>query len=129
MGGGGSVLPASPDDLAAVESRLREVLRPYRASLETYSLYGVDTLRWPGARAHDWFAGVKAASRHVGFFLLPIVTHPELLDGCSPELLRLRTGKSVFSVRSVDEAVLADLAALVARAHAAYVRPPPEGRA
>lgn len=121
MAGGASVPPASSADLAAVEARLLEVLRPYRTSLETYSLYGVDTLRWPGARAHDWFAGVKVASRHVGFFLLPIVTHPGLLDGCTPALLRLRTGKSVFNVRSVDETVLADLEALVARAHAAYV--------
>lgn len=108
-------------ELAAVEARLREILDPYRTSLEAADLYGVDTLRAPGARAHDWFAGVRRASRHVGFFLLPMAEHPELVDGCSPGLLRLRTGKSVFNVRTMDEALLAELEAPVARAYEAYV--------
>lgn len=113
-------------DLAAVEARLREVLAPYRADLETFDLYGVDTLRQFGARTHDWFAGVKPAANHVSFFLLPVYAHPELLDGVSPELLRRKTGKSVFAFRAVEEPLLAELEALVRRAHARYLAEHPK---
>ncbi len=37
----------------------------------------------PGAKAHEWFAFVKPASHHVGFFLLPISEFPELRAGLS----------------------------------------------
>jgi hypothetical protein len=104
-------------DLTAVEARLRTILEPYRASLETADLYGVETLQAPGAKAHDWFAGVKRASAHVSFFLLPIVTHPELLDDVSPELLRRKTAKSCFSFRRVEEPLLAELEQLTARSY------------
>lgn len=113
--------PGTGADVGAVEARLRALLEPYRATLETFDLYGVDTLRMPGARPHDWFAGIRRASRHVGLFLLPMASHPELLEGCSSGLLRLRTGKSVFNVRTVDESILAELEALLARAHLAYL--------
>ena len=57
------------EDLAAIEARLRAILAPYEDRLETATIYGIPTLRRPGAKAHDWFAFVKPASKHVG--LLP----------------------------------------------------------
>ncbi len=116
-------MPAAPD-LAAVQARLDAVLAPYRSRLEPGTIYNLPTLRRPGAKAHEWFAFVKPATTHVGFFLMPMVTWPDLLAGCSAALLAARSGKSVFTFRSVDEAVIADLEALVARAYARYVAGP-----
>ena len=97
------------------------VLDPYRARLEPATIYGLPTLRRPGARAHEWFAFVKPASKHVSLFLMPMVTWPDLLDGCSPELLARRGGKSVFNLRPADAGLMPDLEALVARAFERYV--------
>ena len=79
------------------------------------------TLRRPGAKAHEWFAFVKPASKHVSFFLMPMLTWPELLDGCSPELLKARKAKTAFNFTALDEGLATELEALVARAYERYV--------
>jgi 7-keto-8-aminopelargonate synthetase-like enzyme len=106
--------------LADVEARLRAILEPYRDRLEEGQIYGVTTLRRRGAKAHDWFAGVQAANGYVKFNFLPMHGHPALLDGISPDLRRRKTGASVFRFTEVDDALLAELEALVARGFDAY---------
>lgn len=108
-------------DLAAVEARLQRILDPYRDRLETATIYNIPTLRRAGAKAHDWFAFVKPASKHVSFFLMPIVTWPDLLDGCADALLKRRQAKSAFNFASVDEPLFRELEALVARSFEKYV--------
>jgi hypothetical protein len=108
-------------DLAALEARLQAVLDPYRDRLEAYEIYGVPMLRRPGAKAHDWFAGVQRIDGAVKFNLLPMHAHPELLVGISPALRKRKTGASVFKFAELDAAMLADLEALVGRAYAVYV--------
>ena len=108
-------------DLAAVEARLRAILEPYRGRLETFEIYGVEMLRRPGAKAHDWFAGVQLANGAVKFSFLPMHTHPELLEGISPALRKRKTGASVFKFAEVDEALFGELDALVARAFEGYM--------
>jgi hypothetical protein len=108
-------------DLIALEARLRAILDPYRDRLEPATIYGIPTLRRPGAKAHDWFAFVKPASKHVGFYLLPVYTWPDLVDAVSPALRRRLTGKSAFAFTSIDEAELTEVEALVARAYDRYV--------
>lgn len=113
-------------DLAAVEARLRALLEPYRSHLEEGTIYGVPMLRRPGAKAHDWFAGVQMADGYVKLNFLPMHGHPEVLEGCSPALLKRRTGASVLKFSGPDEELLAeqlipDLEALVARGFAAYM--------
>ena len=110
----------SAEELTAIEARLERILEPYRARLEPATIYGMPTLRRPGAKAHDWFAFVKPASKHVSFFLMPMLTWPDLLDGCSPALLRARTGKTAFNFRSLDEELAMELEALVARSYRLY---------
>lgn len=112
-------MPAAPADLTKVEARLRAILDPYRDRLELATIYAIPTLRRAGASAHDWFAFVKRASRHVGFYLLPMHTHPSLGDGLSPALAKRLTGKSVFTFAAIDEPLLAELEAVVARAFTA----------
>jgi hypothetical protein len=109
------------DELAAAEARLRAMLEPYAGRLEWATIYGLPTLRRPGARAHDWFAFVKPAAKHVSLFLLPVHTWPELLDGCSPELRARKTGVSTFAFRSLPDELAADVEALLAKAFERYM--------
>ena len=111
---------AASGDLAAVEARLDRILDPYRTLLEPATIYGIPTLRRPGAKAHDWFAFVKPASKHVGFYLLPIANNDALLESLSPSLRKRLTGKSVFTFATFDEALFAELDGVVARAYEAY---------
>jgi hypothetical protein len=104
-----------------METRLQGVLDPYRDRLETYELYGVPYLRRPGAKAHDWFAGVSQGNGVVRFFLLPMHNHPDLLEGVSPGLRKRKTGASLFAFKTIDDAQLAELEALVARAFERYM--------
>ena len=108
-------------DLPAVEARLQAVLDPYRDRLEAATIYGIPTLRRPGAKAHDWFAFVKPASKHVGFYLLPVYTFPALREGLSPALTRRLTGRSTFTFPVLDEELATELEGLVARAYAGYM--------
>ena len=108
-------------DLAALEARLDRLLDPYRTRLEPATIYGIPTLRRPGAKAHDWFAFVKPASKHVSLFLMPMLTWPDLLDGCSSALLRARKAKTAFNFTSLDEELATELEALVARAYERYI--------
>jgi hypothetical protein len=109
-------------DLAAVEARLRAILDPYRDRLEEGGIYGVPMLRRPGAKAHDWFAGVQAADGYVKLNFLPMHGHPELLEGISPALRKRKTGASVFRFTEADEALFAEVEALLARGFDAYMR-------
>src|SRR5688500_12980295 len=72
-------------DLQAVEARLWSLLDPYLSrGLVRSTIYGMPSLTWPGARAHDYFAAVKPARAHVGLFLLVADTYPDALEGTSP---------------------------------------------
>ena len=63
-------MPPTPGELAAVERRIWSLLEPYREELEDATIYGIPSLRWPGAKAHDYFASVKAGKAHVSLYLL-----------------------------------------------------------
>jgi len=103
-----------------LEARLWAILAPYRDRLEEGSVYGLVTLRRPGAGAHDFFAGVRVAPKHVAFHLMPVYTDPALLDGLWPPLRACLKGKTTFNFTAIDEAMFAELEALTARCFAAY---------
>jgi hypothetical protein len=107
-------------DLAAVEQRIWSLLAPYRAELEEATIYGMPSIRWPGAKAHDYFASVKAASKHVSLFLLVADTYPEALEGTPDALLKRRSGKATFNFPTLDDAMARDLEALLARLYERY---------
>jgi hypothetical protein len=108
-------------DLAAIEARLWSLLAPYRTrGLVDSTIYGMPSLAWPGAKAHDYFAAVKPASKHVSLFAIAVDTFPEVLAGAPPELLRRRTGKATFNFPTLDDALAGDLAALLERLFERY---------
>jgi 7-keto-8-aminopelargonate synthetase-like enzyme len=108
-------------ELEAVEARLQRLLDPYRDRLEAFEIYGVPMLRRPGAKSHDWFAGVQRVNGAVKFSFLPMHPHPELLEGVSAALRERKTGASVFKFAQVDEALFVELEALLARSFDSYM--------
>ena len=109
-------------EFEAIEARLWSILAPYRDRLEEGSVYGLATLKRPGANSHQFFAGVRVAAKHVAFHLMPIYTDPALLDGISPALRAHLKGKTTFNFTVVDEALFAELEALTARCFEGYMR-------
>ena len=104
-----------------IEARLWAILAPYRDELEQGSVYGLVTLKRPGANAHQFFAGVRVAAKHVSFHLMPLYADPSLLDGVSPDLRRHLKGKTTFNFTTVDETLFTELEALTARCFGAYM--------
>ena len=107
--------------LDELEAELRAILVPYEDELEAAEIYGMEVLRRRGAKAHDWFAGVQRTDDRVKFNFLPMHGHPDLLAGVSPDLLRRRTGASVFKLAAGDDALLDELEHVVARGFDAYM--------
>ena len=109
-----------PGDLEQVEARIWSLLEPYRGELEDATIYGLPSLRWPGAKAHDYFASVKRGKSYVSVYLLVADTYPEALEGASPTLLKARTGKAAFNFRGLDDELASDLERLLDRLYARY---------
>jgi hypothetical protein len=107
-------------DLEAVERRLWQLLGPYRAELEDATIYGLPSVRWPGAKAHDYFASIKRGKAYVSLYLLVADTYPEALEGASPALLKRRTGKAAFNFPTLDDEMAEDLESLLGRLYERY---------
>jgi hypothetical protein len=107
--------------LNAVEVRLRQLLAPYEDRLEWATIYGIPTLRRPGAKGHEWFAFVKPATKFVSFYLLPVHEHSSLRSSLSPQLAKQLTGRSTFNFAAVDDALFAELERVIARAFDLYM--------
>ena len=107
-------------DIAAIEAGLWALLEPYREHLEESTIYGMPALKWPGAKAHDYFAAVKPAKSHVSLFLLVADTYPEALAGTAPALLKRRTGKAAFTFPTLDDEMAQELQSLLARLFPRY---------
>jgi hypothetical protein len=107
-------------DIAAIEGRIWALLEPYRELLEDSTIYGMPALKWPGAKAHDYFAAVKPAKSHVSIFLLVADTYPEALEGTDPILLKRRTGKAAFTFPTLDDEMARELQLLLARLFERY---------
>jgi hypothetical protein len=110
----------APGELREIEARIWSLLGPYRAELEEATIYGIPSLRWPGAKAHDYFASVKAGKSYVSLYLLVADTYPDALHGASPALLKRRTGKAVFNFSRLDDELSKDLEALLGRLYERY---------
>ncbi|TAK01043.1 MAG: hypothetical protein EPO36_06775 [Chloroflexota bacterium] len=108
-------------DADELEVSLRAMLLRYEPPLEGAQIYGIQVLHRPGARAHDWFAGVRPGNGTAKLMLLPIKANPSLLEGLSPALMKRRSGDALFTLRPGDDALLPELQQLVARAFEAYM--------
>ena len=107
-------------DLQATEARIWRLLEPYRRELEAATIYGMPSLRWPGAKAHDYFASVRTGKRFVSLYLLVADTYPEALEGTPDALLKRRSGKAAFNFPGLDDDMARALDGLLARLFERY---------
>ena len=107
-------------DLEAVEARIWSLLEPYRGELEDATIYGMPSLRWPHAKAHDYFASVRRGKTYVSLYLLVADTYPDALLGTPDTLLKRRSGKAAFNFPTLDDEMARDLEALLARLYERY---------
>lgn len=107
-------------DLKAVEARVWSLLEPYRGELEAATIYGMPSLRWPGTKAHDYFAAVRTGKSYVSLYLLVADTFPDALAGTPPALLKRRSGKAAFTFTDLEDDMARDLEALLARLYERY---------
>jgi hypothetical protein len=107
-------------DLEAVEARIWSLLEPYRGELESATIYGMPSVRWPGAKAHDYFAAVRAGKNFVSLYLLVADTYPDALAGTPDALLKRRSGKAAFTFPRLDDDMAQALEGLLARLYARY---------
>ena len=114
-------------DAGQLEAELKALLVPYEDVLVAEELYGIEVLHRPGSKMHDWFAGVRPGKGSAKLMLLPIKSHPELLEGISPALRKRVSGDALFTLKPGDETLLPELEQVVARAFDAYVGTPPDG--
>lgn len=107
-------------DLEAVEARIWSLLEPYRGELESATIYGMPSLRWPGAKAHDYFAAVRAGKNYISLYLLVADTYPDALAGTTDALLQRRSGKAAFTFPRLDDDMARALDELLARLYERY---------
>ena len=107
-------------DLQAVEVRIWTLLEPYRGELESATIYGLPSLRWPGAKAHDYFAAVKPGKNFVSLYLLVADTYPEAMQEAPATLLKRRSGKAAFNFPQLEDDIARDLGALLDRLYERY---------
>jgi hypothetical protein len=107
-------------DMDAVERRIWSLLEPYRTDLEAATIYGMPSLRWPGAKAHDYFAAVRPGTSYVSLYLLVADTYPDALAGTPEALLKRRTGKAAFTFPELDDEMADSLSGLLDRLYRRY---------
>ena len=95
-----TVLPMA--DLQAIEARIWAILDPYRDRLEPATIYGIPSLRWPGGKAHDYFAAVKTGKSAVSLYLLVADTFPGALEGASAGAAEAAVRKSHIHLPSTS---------------------------
>lgn len=79
---------------------------PHRYYLGTHEVRAKDGYR-------TWLGGVEIKKSYVSAHLMPVSTHPALLDEISPALRKRMQGKSCFNFKTVDAALLTELDALL----------------
>ena len=112
--------PVRVADLEAIEARIWSILEPYRGLLEASTIYGIPALKWPNAKAHDYFAAVKAGKSYVSLYLLVADTYPDALEGAPTNLLKRRSGKAAFTFPTLDDDMARELQELIARLFERY---------
>lgn len=67
-----------------------------------------------------FFGSVQVKKGGVSYHLMPLYTHPELLNDVSAALKKKMSGKSCFNIAASDEALIKELAALTKAAYQTY---------
>ena len=116
-------------DFESVFKELRLILRNEAAGMIT-AKDGPGFLELHAPWAHPtkpkmpmWFGAVRSGKAYVSFHLMPVYSHPRLLQGISPALKKRIQGKSCFNFKTLDPGLLDELRKLTAEAARLYAKP------
>lgn len=111
-------------DLKPVFAALHAVMAPYGSRLavkrDTGDEYYVESANAASNGKPAFFGAVQIKKGYVSYHLMPVYTHPELLDGLSSALKARMQGKSCFNFKGVDPALFDELAGLTKRSYAVF---------
>jgi hypothetical protein len=115
---------AVPPPITSTFDQLRDLLLPYRGSLQiTHDEAGhfyANSGRVDGKGKPLFFGAVKSSGKKTLLHFMPIYDFPELLTETSPELKKHMQGKSCFNFTTLEPATIAELKSLVQRGEAKY---------
>jgi hypothetical protein len=116
--------PKAAPDTDAVFLALRAIMARHEKKLvvhdNTASSYTVYTKTTAPNGKPLFFGGLGKRKGYVSFYLFPVYTNPELLEGISPELRKRMQGKSCFNFKVIDKPLFAQLAALTKAGYTLY---------
>ncbi len=112
------------DDFNPVFQALRAVLLPYAPGLDVkrddgQELY-LDTRHLQKNKKPLFFGAVQIKKSYVSFHLMPVYLEPKLLEAASPALKAHMQGQSCFNFKSLEPALIQELADLTATGHASW---------
>ena len=61
---------------------------------------------WGRKRDNMYFGSILIQGGFVGFYLMPIYAHPDLIQKLGPDLKKLLKGKSCFHVKKIKQDLL-----------------------
>ncbi|WP_437815786.1 hypothetical protein [Sorangium sp. So ce1078] len=103
---------------------LRRILQRHARDLavvhDTPDNYYLDTRTKAPNGKPLFFGAARAGRAYTSFYLMPVYTNPELLDGISPELKKRMQGKSCFNFKATEPALFEELEALTGRCFAQW---------
>jgi hypothetical protein len=105
---------AFPQVFAALKAVLDPLVPPLRVQTDTpenYAVVGLPTAKYPDGM---YFGGVRLGKSYVSYYLMPVYMCPPLLSRLSDGLRKRMQGKACFNFTTLDEPLLAELAALTA---------------
>ena len=111
--------PALAQPLDSIFARLRDLYRAHEGCCVVehdepgrYYLGTREVREKDGYRTQ--FGGVEIKKAYVSAHLMPVYTHPDMLDTISSGLKQRMQGKSCFNSKKVDEALFEELQHLIA---------------
>ncbi len=104
--------------------RLKRILKKYEKNLtvqaDTATNYYLDAGYSEKFKRIIFFGAVTIKKNYVSFYLMPVYAFPDLIKAISPALKKRMQGKSCFNFTTIDDAMLAELAALTEKGVARY---------
>jgi hypothetical protein len=111
-------------ELQSVFERLKGILKQYEDELSVVSddpeYYYLNTRQVDKKNRPVFFGMVKMIKNKVSYHLMPVYTHPGLLDEVSDDLKARMQGKSCFNFKSADERLITELEELTEQGYRVY---------
>lgn len=114
--------------LAEIFSALKPVLEPYEKTFVNkstkgvnYELYSIKKIKLEGKDKDEmFFASLMTKKDYIGFYFMPIYTHPSKFFDVPPELKKCLKGKSCFHIKKPDAMVLKQISDLLKKGYEVY---------